>query len=156
MAATEPYVTRQTVAELVACSPKRGEMASVTLSEVDRIAGDGTRILDKMSLSVADGELMVIVGPSGSGKTSVIRAIAGLDEVASGSVLFDAEDVTKVEVRDRDVGIVFQSHALFPTYSARDNVGFPLRIRSMDKVSIRKRVDAEARALGIDQVMETR
>ncbi|NND02770.1 MAG: ABC transporter ATP-binding protein, partial [Acidimicrobiia bacterium] len=98
--------------------------------------------------------LMVIVGPSGSGKTSVIRAIAGLDEIEAGSVLFDAQDVTKVEVRERDVGIVFQSHALFPTHSARDNVGFPLKVRSMDKASIRKRVDAEARALGIEQIME--
>ncbi len=129
-------------------------MATVTLSAVDRIAPDGTRILDSMSLTVADGELMVIVGPSGSGKTSIIRAIAGLDPIDRGAVLFDTDDVTKVEVRRRDVGIVFQSHALFPTYSARDNVAFPLKVRSMDAASIRKRVDAEARALGIEGVMD--
>lgn len=129
-------------------------MATVTLSEVDRTASDGTRILNSLSLAVADGELMVIVGPSGSGKTSVIRAIAGLDEIDSGSVLFGSEDMTKAEVRDRDVGIVFQSHALFPTYSARNNVGFPLKVRALDTASIRKRVDAEARALGIESIME--
>lgn len=142
------------MAELGERPSKRDQMATVTLSAVDRVAGDGTRILDAMSLTVDDGELMVIVGPSGSGKTSIIRAIAGLDEIDGGSVLFGTEDVTKVEVRQRDVGVVFQSHALFPTHSARDNVGFPLRIRSMDKASIRKRVDAEARALGIEEVME--
>lgn len=129
-------------------------MATVTLSEVDRTANDGTRILDSLSLAVADGELMVIVGPSGSGKTSVIRAIAGLDEIDSGAVLFGGEDMTKVDVRHRDVGIVFQSHALFPTHSARDNVGFPLKIRSMDAASISKRVNAEARALGIESIMD--
>lgn len=129
-------------------------MAAVTLSDVNRITGDGTRILSNLSLTVADGELMVIVGPSGSGKTSVIRAIAGLDDIDRGSVYFGTEDVTKTDVRDRDVGIVFQSHALFPTHSARDNVGFPLKVRAMDAASIRKRVDAEARALGIEQIMD--
>lgn len=129
-------------------------MASVTLSAVDRVAADGTQMLRDLSLRVNDGELMVIVGPSGSGKTSLIRVIAGLDDVTSGAVLFGDEDVTAVDVRDRDVGIVFQESALFPTYSARSNVGFPLKIRSMNAAAIRKRVDAEARALGIEAIME--
>lgn len=129
-------------------------MASVTLSEAERVTADGTRVLSDLTLRIEDGELMVIVGPSGSGKTSIVRAIAGLDELTSGGVLFGDEDVTKVDVRDRDVGIVFQENTLFPTYSARGNVGFPLKIRSMNAAAIRKRVDAEARALGIETIME--
>lgn len=106
-----------------------GELATVTLDSVSRSAEDGTRILSEISLHVAEGELMVLVGPSGAGKTSIIRAVAGLDPISSGAVMFDQEDVTKVKVSQRDVGIVFQSHALFPTHTARDNVGFPLRDR---------------------------
>lgn len=129
-------------------------MAAITLSSVDRVAEDGTRILSDMSFRVDDGEMLVVVGPSGSGKSSIIRAVAGLDPLSGGSVLFDSQDMTKVDVRNRDVGIVFQSHALFPTHSARDNVGFPLKIRSMDRATVRKRVDAEARALGIESIMD--
>lgn len=97
---------------------------------------------------------MVIVGPSGSGKTSLIRAVAGLDVIDSGSVLFDDEDVTKVAVAERDVGIVFQENTLFPTHTARGNVGFPLRIRSMRRDEIKNRVEAEARSLRIETVLE--
>ncbi len=129
-------------------------MATVTLDSVSRSAEDGTRILSEISLHVAEGELMVLVGPSGAGKTSIIRAVAGLDPISSGAVMFDQEDVTKVKVSQRDVGIVFQSHALFPTHTARDNVGFPLRIRSIRRDLIRKRVDAEARALRIEHVLD--
>lgn len=129
-------------------------MAAITLVSVGWTAPDGTEVLSDLSLRIDEGELMVIVGPSGSGKTSVIRSIAGLEKITSGAVLFDDEDVTKVEVARRDIGIVFQSHALFPTHTARGNVGFPLKIRSMRADAIRKRVDAEARALGIEHVME--
>lgn len=129
-------------------------MAAVTLAGVDWIAPDGTRVLNDLTLRVAEGELLVLVGPSGAGKTSIIRAIAGLEEITAGGVYFDDEDVTKVNVADRDIGIVFQSHALFPTYTARQNVSFPLKIRSVGTEMIRTRVNAEARALGIQNIME--
>ena len=144
---TGPYPAAPSVAELV-------QMATITLTDVSRSADDGTRILTGLSLSIADGELVVIVGPSGSGKTSIIRAIAGLDSIDGGSVHFDMEDMTGVEVQARDVGIVFQSNALFPTHTARANVGFPLKVRSLNAATIKKRVDAEARALGIEQIMD--
>jgi multiple sugar transport system ATP-binding protein len=129
-------------------------LAAITLNGVSLKTKEGVTILDHVSFHVAEGELVVIVGPSGSGKTSIIRAIAGLDEVSSGGVLFDDEDFTTVKTAERDVGIVFQEHALFPTQTARGNVGFPLKVRSMGSDDIRKRVDAEARALGIEHIME--
>ena len=118
------------------------------------VAEDGTRILDDVSLDVAQGELLVLVGPSGSGKTSVIRAVAGIEEISSGRVLFDDVDVTEVPVGERDVGMVFQSAALFPTHSVRSNISFPLRIRKFKEPTVRKRVDAEARALGLTEMIE--
>lgn len=128
-------------------------VATITLSSVSRTVGE-TTLLDDVSLRIDEGELMVIVGPSGSGKTSLIRAVAGLDAIDSGSVLFDDEDVTKVAVAERDVGIVFQENTLFPTHTARGNVGFPLRIRSMRRDEIKNRVEAEARSLRIETVLE--
>ncbi len=129
-------------------------MATITLDGVSRKTEEGVTILDDVSFHVAEGELVVVVGPSGSGKTSIIRIIAGLDKLSSGAVFFDDVDFTAVDTSERDVGIVFQEHALFPTHTARGNVGFPLKIRSMKTDDIRKRVDAEARALGIEHIME--
>ncbi|MCP3974724.1 MAG: ABC transporter ATP-binding protein [bacterium] len=128
-------------------------MSTITLSSVNRTAGD-SKLLDDVSLRIEEGELMVVVGPSGSGKTSLIRAVAGLDPIDSGSVIFDDEDMTKVNVAERDIGIVFQTNTLFPTHTARDNVGFPLRIRSMRRNEIKNRVEAEARSLRIETVLE--
>ena len=128
-------------------------MATISLAAVRRVVDD-TTLLDDVSLQVAQGELLVVVGPSGSGKTSLIRAVAGLDEITSGSVFFDDEDVTKVKVADRDIGIVFQANTLFPTHTAGANVGFPLRIRGMRRDVINKRINAEARSLGIEHVLD--
>ena len=130
-----------------------GVVSAITLSSVIRRV-EGTRILDDVSLHVRDGELLVLIGPSGSGKTSLIRVIAGLDEISSGDVLFDDEVFTHVKVAERDVGLVFQSHALFPRHTARENVGFPLRVRSMSRSDMHKRVVAEARALGIEHILD--
>lgn len=118
------------------------------------IASDGTRVLDSINLEVAQGELLVLVGQSGSGKTSVIRAIAGFEKVTSGAVLFDEVDFTNVPVGERDVGMVFQTAALFPGETARGNISFPLRIRKLRGPTVRERVAAEARALGITQILE--
>ncbi|NNF55725.1 MAG: ABC transporter ATP-binding protein [Acidimicrobiales bacterium] len=129
-------------------------MSAVRLESVAMVAPDGTRILDDVSLEVAQGELLVLVGPSGSGKTSVIRAVAGVDEISSGRVMFDDVDVTKVRIAERDVGMVFQSAALFPTHTVRNNISFPLRIRKVKEPTVRKRVAAEARALGLTEMIE--
>ena len=129
-------------------------MVAVAFESVTAEAGDGTRLLTDVSFTVEPGELVVLVGPSGSGKSSIIRSIAGLERVVSGRVLFDNQDVTELPTRERDVGIVFQTQALFPTQRADANVGFPLRIRKLSREETRNRVLAEARSLGIEHVLE--
>ena len=129
-------------------------MTTLALDAVTVTAADGTRLLRDISFSVETGELIVLVGPSGSGKSSIIRSIAGLERVSAGRVLFDGRDVTEVPTRERDVGIVFQSQALFPTQRAAANVGFPLRIRKYSREETTNRVLAEARSLGIEHILE--
>ncbi|MGI9644613.1 MAG: ABC transporter ATP-binding protein [Ilumatobacteraceae bacterium] len=127
-------------------------MVAVALDHVS-VDFDGERALNDVSLEVADGELLAIVGPSGSGKTTLLRAVAGLTEVSSGSVNFDGADVTRMEPATRNVGMVFQQPALFPHRNVRGNVAFPLEIRHEETEEIRRRVNAEARALHLEQLL---
>jgi ABC-type sugar transport system ATPase subunit len=126
--------------------------------ELDRltVVTDRVRRLDDVTVGVADGAFVGVVGPSGSGKSSLLRAIAGLDRPSSGTIRFDGLDVTLASPGDRDVGVVFQEPTLLPHRSARGNVSFPLDIRRQDPVEIRQRVDAEARALQIEALLERR
>lgn len=130
-------------------------MASVDLEHVTVLSGNTTRLHD-VTMSITDGAFVAIVGASGSGKTSLLRAIAGLDRIEQGVVRFGARDVTRITPGDRDVGMVFQSPPLFGHLSARRNVSFPLDIRRLDSQQIRQRVDAETRALHIENLMDRR
>lgn len=135
--------------------PQDKGVAAVCLESVEMTATDGTPILRDLSLEVDAGELMVLVGKSGSGKTSIIRAIAGLEAISAGSIWFDGVDVQSRPISERDVGMVFQkTGALYPNFTARRNVSFGLRIRKTSEPTIRDRVAAEARALGITAIME--
>lgn len=153
MRARGPGRARLRVGTTSAGVPNGAVVAAVTLRSISRVVGS-TTVLNDVSLHVAQGELVVLVGPSGAGKTSLIRAVAGLDKLDTGSVFFDEEDVTEVQVAKRDVGIVFQSNTLFPTHKVRRNISFPLRIRSMRPDIINTRVTAEARSLGIEDVLD--
>ena len=110
--------------------------------------------LDRITLDVAEAELLAIVGPSGSGKTGLLRAIAGFDTIESGAVLIGGRDVTTLPSRDRDVAMVFQEAVLFPFLRARGNVDFPLEIRDVPADERRRRVDAEGRALEIYDILD--
>jgi multiple sugar transport system ATP-binding protein len=102
-----------------------------------------------VTLTVADGEFMVLLGPSGCGKTSVLRMIAGLEPITSGSVAIDGRVMNAVPAKDRDIAMVFQSYALYPHMSVRDNLAFGLRRRSVPSAEITRRVDAVAGRLGL-------
>lgn len=128
-------------------------MASVDLDHVTVRSGRTTR-LDDVTMSVRNGAFVGIVGASGSGKTSLLRAIAGLDPVASGAIRLDGRDVTSMAPQDREVGMVFQSPTLNGRLTARGNVSFPLDVRHLDSSEIRRRVDAEMRALHIEELMD--
>src|SRR6266849_222230 len=109
-----------------------GHGASVRIEACGKTFADGTRALESATLDIARGETLVLLGPSGCGKTTMLRIIAGLElPDAGGRVLFDDKDVTSVPIERRNVGMVFQSYALFPNMSVADNIGYGLKIRGM-------------------------
>jgi len=111
-----------------------GHGASVRIEGCGKTFADGTRALEPASLDIARGETLVLLGPSGCGKTTMLRIIAGLEVPDSGGkVLFDDKDVTSVPIERRNVGMVFQSYALFPNMIVADNIGYGLKIRGTPK-----------------------
>ncbi|WP_327054052.1 ABC transporter ATP-binding protein [Halomicrococcus gelatinilyticus] len=113
--------------------------------------------VDDVDLTVEDGEFLVLVGPSGCGKTTTLRCVAGLEEVTSGHVRFDDEDVTDLRARDRDVAMVFQNYALYPHMNVRKNIGFGLKLSSeLTSAEIRERVEDTAEMLGISDLLGKR
>jgi putative spermidine/putrescine transport system ATP-binding protein len=111
-----------------------GHGASVRIETCGKTFADGTRALEAATLDIARGETLVLLGPSGCGKTTMLRIIAGLElPDPGGRVLFDGSDMTSVPIERRNVGMVFQSYALFPNMSVADNIGYGLKIRGMPK-----------------------
>jgi multiple sugar transport system ATP-binding protein len=125
-------------------------MAVVSISGLCKqyVAGGEFAVRD-MSLTVADGEFMVLLGPSGCGKTSVLRMIAGLERITAGTVSIDGRVVNQVPAKDRDIAMVFQSYALYPHMNVRDNLAFGLRRRSVPPDEIARRVQEVAGRLGL-------
>lgn len=118
---------------------------------------DGTRALEPMDLEVAGGETVVLLGPSGCGKTTLLRIIAGLEMPDKpGRVLFNGEDVTTRLIEKRNVGMVFQSYALFPNMTVRDNVAYGLRVRKSPKPEINARVSEMLEMMHISELAERR
>jgi multiple sugar transport system ATP-binding protein len=115
---------------------------------------DSNTVVDDLDLSIADGELMVLVGPSGCGKTTALRMLAGLEEVTSGSIIIDEETVNDLEPRERDVAMVFQNYALYPHLSVYQNMAFGLRLHHEPKAEIERRVREAARALQLEELLE--
>ncbi|NED51425.1 ABC transporter ATP-binding protein, partial [Micromonospora aurantiaca] len=124
-------------------------MAEVDLTSVGKVYPDGTRAVTDLNLHIADGEFLVLVGPSGCGKTTALRMVAGLEDISEGEVTIGGRVVNRVPARDRDVAMVFQSYALYPHLSVRDNIGFGLSLRKMPKAEIREKVDRAAEILGL-------
>jgi multiple sugar transport system ATP-binding protein len=128
-------------------------MAAVELSNVTKDFPDGTRAVDEVDLSIADGEFMILVGPSGCGKTTALRMVAGLETVSSGEIRIGGQVVNDLDPVDRDIAMVFQNYALYPHMSVRDNIGFPLRMQRMPKSERTDRVTDAARMLGIEDLL---
>ena len=128
-------------------------MASITLEGVTKIYPNGFEAVQGLSLDIADGELMVVVGPSGCGKTSVLRMIAGLEEVSSGTIRIGDQIVNDIAPRDRDIAMIFQSYALYPQMSVAQNIGFALRMKKIPKHEIEPSEGAAA-ILGISDWLD--
>jgi sn-glycerol 3-phosphate transport system ATP-binding protein len=122
--------------------------------------GSVTKVLGEISIEIADGELLVLVGPSGCGKSTLLRCIAGLETPTRGRILIDGKDVSHLEPRDRDIAMVFQSYALYPHLTVRENLAFGLKMRQrttkMPPAEIEKRVGEAAAMLGLEALLERR
>src|SRR5215472_462522 len=128
-------------------------MAAIVLDGITKQFPDGTTAVRELDLSIADGELMVLVGPSGCGKTTALRMVAGLEEVTGGTILIDGHPVNDTEPRDRDIAMVFQSYALYPHLSVYDNMAFSLKYRKVAREEIRRRVTEAARTLELEPLL---
>src|SRR5213083_3670763 len=107
-------------------------MASVAFNAVEKSFG-ATKVVHGISLDIAEGEFMVLVGPSGCGKSTLLRMLAGLEDIGGGQIAIDGRVVNDVDSKDRDIAMVFQSYALYPHMTVRDNMGFSLRLRNDSK-----------------------
>ncbi|HVU79081.1 MAG TPA: sn-glycerol-3-phosphate ABC transporter ATP-binding protein UgpC [Gaiellaceae bacterium] len=130
-------------------------MAGITLEHVTKAFGPVTAV-DDVSLEIGDGEFLVLVGPSGCGKSTLLRMIAGLEEATDGAILIGERDVTDLAPRSRDVAMVFQTYALYPHMSVRQNLGYGLKARRTPKAEIARRVDEVAGLLGLDELLDRR
>ncbi|HEU5040344.1 MAG TPA: sn-glycerol-3-phosphate ABC transporter ATP-binding protein UgpC [Gemmatimonadales bacterium] len=131
-------------------------MARVRLEQVEKVYPNGHVAARGLDFAIADGEFMVLVGPSGCGKSTALRMIAGLETPTGGRVLIGDRDVTALPPQERDIAMVFQSYALYPHMTVRENLGFGLRMRGAAPGEIAERVERAARALALDQVLGRR
>jgi multiple sugar transport system ATP-binding protein len=129
-------------------------VASVRLDQVWKTYPNGHVAARGVELAIEDGEFMVLVGPSGCGKSTALRMIAGLETPTRGRVLIGDRDVTEAPPQERDVAMVFQSYALYPHMTVRDNLGFGLRMRGTPPARVAERVEAAAMALGLGAVLD--
>ena len=130
-------------------------MAHVIISDVRKSYG-ALEVLHGVSVSIADGEFIVLVGPSGCGKSTLLRMIAGLEGISSGTISVDGHVVNTLSPKDRNVAMVFQNYALYPHMTVRENIGFPLRMASMDSGQISAKVKRAADMLGLKPLLDRR
>jgi len=131
-------------------------MAAIDLQTVVKAFPNGVRAVDGVDLTIHDGEFMVLVGPSGCGKTTLLRCIAGLEEVTEGAIFIGDRDVTDVEPKNRDIAMVFQNYALYPHMSVRRNIAYGLKVRRTPRREIATRIGETARLLGLEELMDRR
>ncbi|HEX2397124.1 MAG TPA: sn-glycerol-3-phosphate ABC transporter ATP-binding protein UgpC [Solirubrobacteraceae bacterium] len=124
-------------------------MAEITLDRVTKRYPDGYEAVKEMDLDIADGEFVILVGPSGCGKSTALRMVAGLEDITEGELRIGGEVVNQKAPRDRDVAMVFQNYALYPHMSVRDNMGFALKLKGVDRDEINRKVEEAARILDL-------
>ncbi len=129
-------------------------MAEISFADVTKRFDDGTVAVDAVTMDVEDGEFMVLVGPSGSGKTTMMRMVAGLEEMSDGTIRIGEQVVNDVPARSRNVAMVFQNYALYPHMTVGKNIGFPLRLAKVPKAEAQTLVQNAADMLGIGDLLE--
>ena len=129
-------------------------MTTIRCKQLTKIFPNGHIALDKLSMTVTEGEYLVLVGPSGCGKTTTLRLLAGLEQATEGRIYFDEREITSSPPHKRHVAMVFQSHLLYPHLSVRGNLGFPLSLRNQPKREIHDRVQDIAERLGLVDLLD--
>jgi multiple sugar transport system ATP-binding protein len=129
-------------------------VSGITLDEVVKVFPDGTEAVSGVDLEIPDGDLMVLVGPSGCGKTTILRMVAGLEEVTAGEIRLGERVINDVAPKNRDLAMVFQNYALYPHMTVYQNMAFGLKLRRTDKREIDQRVREAARILGLEELLK--
>jgi len=128
-------------------------MASVSFKKIEKSFGK-VKIIHGISFDIADGEFVVLVGPSGCGKSTLLRMLAGLEEISGGEIAIDDRVINELDSKDRDIAMVFQSYALYPHMTVRDNMAFSLKLRKADQALTDQRVGDAARILNLDPLLD--
>ena len=129
-------------------------MGAININNVGKIYPNGTRALEDVSIEINDGEFVVLVGPSGCGKTTLLRMVAGLEDITEGEISIADKVVNEIAPKDRDIAMVFQNYALYPHMSVYDNMAFSLKLRKLPKDEIDQKVKDAAKTLEIDELLD--
>ncbi|MBL6275385.1 sn-glycerol-3-phosphate ABC transporter ATP-binding protein UgpC [Micromonospora fiedleri] len=129
-------------------------MADIVLDKVSKKFPDGTTAVRDVDLEIADGEFVILVGPSGCGKSTTLNMIAGLEDISSGELRIGGQRVNDKAPRDRDIAMVFQSYALYPNMTVRENMAFPLRLAKLDRATIDQKVEEAAKVLELTSLLD--
>ncbi|MGH4024322.1 MAG: ABC transporter ATP-binding protein [Pseudonocardiaceae bacterium] len=129
-------------------------MAEIVLDSVTKRFPDGALAVSEVDLEIGDGEFVILVGPSGCGKSTTLNMIAGLEDITSGELRIGGQRVNEKAPKDRDIAMVFQSYALYPHMTVRDNIAFPLKLAKLDKQTIARKVDEAAGVLDLTQHLD--
>ena len=129
-------------------------MGAINITDVGKVYPNGTRALENVNIEIHDGEFVVLVGPSGCGKTTLLRMVAGLEDITEGEISIADKVVNEVAPKDRDIAMVFQNYALYPHMSVYDNMAFSLKLRKLPKDEIDAKVKDAAKTLEIDELLD--
>ena len=129
-------------------------MGAIKIKDAGKIYPNGTRALEDVNIEINDGEFVVLVGPSGCGKTTLLRMVAGLEDITEGEISIGEKVVNEVAPKDRDIAMVFQNYALYPHMSVYDNMAFSLKLRKLPKEEIEKKVKDAAKTLEISELLD--